>query len=266
MAATANDLKPNLTHYLATFIAFDPNYDPKNKSTEEESKKKFPNPRDRGRHYHEATVDFLNQSILYSPEFSNLATIRETLKQLNALSGHLTNVEFAQNTQGKLAFFANTSGEESKAQLQRTAQYSLAVKLLRDPNQKEELLKMFKQFFKTVEHKIAQSKQPKLDERAKLNDIDRLLLTTEQRTPGLHERFFGGAISWSSDVSRSNLSLFANGDFNNRLSQDVNDEELKLLINISNRLKVFLEKTNDLTQKLGVVVPTPVTIAPSMTR
>ncbi|KTC84224.1 hypothetical protein [Legionella brunensis] len=224
-------MKANLTDYISTFAAFDPTFDALKT-----------NPLTKIRQIYQATKIFLASLEKQSTNFPELKEIRTKIADLNDFFADM----ILEQTNGalKLAEDANLQVAKSRNKFGHV----LAKKIIKNP---DEFLESIEEFLDAAKKQINQAQQTTLDEKKKLDEVDLTLLTNSMVSLGFQDRFFGGATNINAKTERSNVSLFANRDFQDLASPTVKIEGRDELLNTVAMLQKFVDITYALDNKFG---------------
>lgn len=231
-------MKANLTDYISIFAAFDPNFDATISS-----------PVTKARNCYQGTKNFLALLDKHTLEFPELTGIKSRLADLNEFFATQLSIQ----TNGLIKLSENTPKANAYSHM-------LAKNVIQNPNQ---FFQLIEEFMQSVDNITKQAQFTTLDEKQKLDEVDRTLISSAKVSLGFQQKFFGGAMDINAKTSRSNESLFANGDFKGLASPELKlDRELS---NVVETLQQFIYRNDAVDNKLGFKVDAPsVSFAPQL--
>lgn len=234
----------NLTHYNMCFNIFDPEYDVLNKMSSI----------DRAKNAYQKTNEFVLLLESKSQTFLELAGIALTLREINNY--------FAQALMIESKGIFNIVGE---ALTLAEAKEKIRFHFLADDR-----IKNMDAFLQSISACVddmvkTHSQQIFLDSNAKLDDVDNQLLQSASIELPMDGKFFDGTKNINVKTERSNLSLFANGNFHN--AENKVPKEERQIIKILNKFVLTVTANgNQLGVNPPVAITTTTTIADEDTR
>lgn len=230
-------LKINLTDYISTFAAFDLAY----------SAVSPVNPLFKAKDCYKKTKEFVaSLEEEHFNQFPELKVIKITLNDFNELAANLACVQ----TGGILKLHQDL--DLDKAQINVKISHNLAKSILKDEYKYNQFVESIKNLISEINELATKPKIFQLDEKQRLDSVDIELLKNSSIKLGFHDRFFGGTVNINAKTERSNVSLFANGDFNDLANKPMEIKGQSSLLTAVETLQCFLDRLDVVEHRFGI--------------